>query len=196
MIKGIDVASYQREDYSTKGMDFVIVKATEGKSYFNPKHHAQVKTGREAGLVTGFYHFVRPGSMKTQADYFLSKIKLVAGDVLALDWEDTGVSNAQKDAWIKYVQEKRPEHKVLLYCNVNFWLNRDTTSFAGDGLWIAHYNGKPGKPGVKHPWRFHQYTSKPIDTNLGNFESREALREWAGGAKAPSDGGEEGGSES
>ncbi|GAB2817245.1 glycoside hydrolase family 25 protein [Streptomyces sp. NPDC054796] len=181
MIKGVDVASYQSENYSTKGLDFVFIKITEGRSYTNPKWVAQRKTARDAGLVTGFYHFGRSGSIKGQADYFLSKINLVAGDMLVLDWEDSAVTNSEKDTWIKYVQEKAPGHKVLLYCNVNFWLNHDTTSFAGDGLWIAHYNGKPGKPGIKHPWRFHQYTSSPIDTNLGDFASRAALREWAGG---------------
>ncbi|WP_432108962.1 glycoside hydrolase family 25 protein [Streptomyces sp. AA1529] len=187
MIKGIDVASYQPEDYSTRGIEFVFVKLTEGTSYTNPKWVEQRRTGRDAGLVTGFYHFVRPGSMKAQADYFLSKIDLVAGDMLALDWEDSAVGNDEKDEWIKYVQGKASGHKVLLYCNVDFWLNRDKTSFAGDGLWIAHYNGKPGAPGVKHRWRFHQYTSDPIDTNLGEFDSRDALRAWAGGTKGTPD---------
>lgn len=181
MIKGIDVSSYQPEDYSTKGMDFVFIKITEGSSYTNPKWVAQRKTARDAGLVTGFYHFASPSDMTKQADYFLSKINLADGDMLVLDWEDAGVSNSEKDSWIKYVQKQRPKHKVLLYCNTTFWLNHDTTSFAGDGLWIAHYNGKPGDPGIKHPWLFHQYTDSPIDTNLGKFDSRSALREWAGG---------------
>ncbi|NGO71519.1 glycoside hydrolase family 25 protein [Streptomyces boncukensis] len=180
MIKGIDVASYQPEDYGTDGMEFVFIKITEGRSYENPKWVAQRGTAREAGLVTGFYHFGRPGSMRTQADYFLSKIDLVPGDLLVLDWEDPGIGNADKDEWIRYVQEQRPEHKVLLYCNVDFWLNRDTTSFAGDGLWIAQYHGSPGEPDIRYPWCFHQYTSTPIDTNLGDFESRAALGEWAG----------------
>ncbi|MEU2603935.1 glycoside hydrolase family 25 protein [Streptomyces albus] len=188
MIKGIDVSSYQPSDYSTRGIEFVFIKLTEGKSYTNPKWVAQRKTARDAGLVTGFYHFVRPGSMKKQADYFLSKIKLAPGDMLVLDWEDPKVSNDEKDDWIKYVQDKAPKHKVLLYCNRDFWLNRDKTSFAGDGLWIAHYNGKPGEPGIKHRWRFHQYTSDPIDTNLGEFDSREALRSWAGGRKKSTEG--------
>jgi GH25 family lysozyme M1 (1,4-beta-N-acetylmuramidase) len=181
VIKGVDVSSYQSANYSTKGLDFVFIKITEGKSYTNPKWVDQRQTGRDAGLVTGFYHFARSGSMATQADYFLSKINLRAGDILALDWEDSAVSNAEKDSWIKYVQKKHPKHKVLLYCNTDFWLNHDTTSFAGDGLWIAHYNGKPGHPGIQHSWRFHQYTDDPIDTNLGDFSSRSSLREWAGG---------------
>ena len=114
--------------------------------------------------------------MEGQANFFLSKINLVAGNILALDWEDPKVSDDQKDEWIEYVQDKTDGHKVLLYCNRDFWLKRDKTSFAGDGLWIAQYNGKPGEPDIKHRWRFHQYTSEPIDTNLGEFDSREALR--------------------
>ncbi|MET7640083.1 GH25 family lysozyme [Streptomyces sp. NPDC005438] len=180
-IKGVDVSSYQPVDYSTKGLDFVFIKITEGRSYTNPKWVDQRQTARDAGLVTGFYHFARSGSVSGQADYFLSKINLVAGDILVLDWEDTGVSNADKDAWIKYVQDKRPDHRVLLYCNREYWLNRDTTSFAGDGLWIADYAADAGKPRIKAKWRFHQYTDSPIDTNVGDFDSRDALKEWAKG---------------
>ncbi|MCT9003524.1 glycoside hydrolase family 25 protein [Streptomyces rhizosphaerihabitans] len=178
-VRGVDVASYQATDYSTRGLDFAFIKITEGTTYTNPKWVAERKTARDAGLVTGFYHFIRPGNVTKQADYFLSKITLRTGDILALDWEDPAVSCAQKDAWIRYVQKKAPSHRVILYCNYDFWTNRETTSFAGDGLWIAHYNGKPGNPGIKASWRFHQYTSTPIDTNIGNFADKAALRTWA-----------------
>ncbi|WP_428815144.1 GH25 family lysozyme [Streptomyces albus] len=82
---------------------------------------------------------------------------------------------------MKYVQEKAAGHKVLLYCNVDYWKNRDRTSFAGDGLWIAQYNGRPGDPSIQAPWLIHQYTSTPIDTNLARFDSRAAMRAWATG---------------
>ncbi|WP_338146369.1 glycoside hydrolase family 25 protein [Streptomyces boncukensis] len=183
----MDVASYQSRIYDTSGLDFAIIKITEGTSYTNPKWVAQRQTARDAGLVTGFYHFVRGGSMRAQADYFLSKINLVPGDFLVLDWEDPGVSNADKDAWIRYVQEQRPGHRVLLYCNVDFWLNRERTSFAGDGLWIAQYNGRPGRPSIHAPWLIHQYTSTPIDTNLAAFTSRAAMRAWATGTTQEDD---------
>lgn len=185
-VKGIDVSSHQSADYSTAGLDFVFIKITEGVSYTNPKWIEQRATARKAGLVTGFYHFVRPGSMSRQVDYFLSKIKLVAGDVLALDWEDSEVGNAAKDTWIKDCRKKAPGHKVVLYCNQNFWLHRDTTSFAGDGLWIADYV-TAGKPRIKAKWLFHQYTSTPIDRNIGDFADRAALRKWAGAASAPAE---------
>lgn len=35
-VKGVDVSSYQSSSFSTKDLDFAIVKATEGTSYLNP----------------------------------------------------------------------------------------------------------------------------------------------------------------
>ena len=192
MIKGIDVSDYQGTDFSTKGLDFVIVKATEGRSYVNPKQSAQAKRARDAGCVVGFYHFLWPGNIQAQAEYFVQKCASREGDLLFVDWENTSsgtrASGKEKDAFIRAVQRLRgTTHRVGLYCNRDFWLNHDTTSFAGDALWIADYNGKPGHPGIKAHWLFHQYTNTPIDTNVARFGSRSALREWATGGGSPTE---------
>ncbi|GAB7035345.1 glycoside hydrolase family 25 protein [Streptomyces sp. NPDC021749] len=178
-IKGIDVSSFQPETFPTTGSDFVFIKITEGIGFTNKKWVAQRKTARDAGLVTGFYHFARPGSVSAQVDFFLSKIDLAAGDILVLDWEDPRISSAWKDSWLKEARQRAAGHKVVLYCNLDFWLHRDKSSFAGDGLWIAQYNGKPGKPDIRQPWVFHQFTDRPIDTNVGNFTDRAALKQWS-----------------
>lgn len=186
-VNGIDIASYQSTDYSTSGLDFVLVKATEGSSYVNPKHAAQVATGRAHGLVVGHYHFVRGGSMTAQADYFLAHATPKAGDVLAFDWEDTAVSGPDKDAWLRHVQAKAPDHRVIMYSNLDFWLHRDSTSFCADGLWIADPSAPEGRPRIEHPWLFHQYSSAGgLDRNVGNFADPGALRTWAlKGTKPP-----------
>ena len=101
VIKGVDVSSYQPSDYSTKGLDFVFIKITEGTSYTNPKWVAQRKTARDAELVTGFYHFGRAGSMKKQADYFMSKVNLVKGDPL-------GHLRSDLPAWVGPVKGDLP----------------------------------------------------------------------------------------
>ncbi|MEU3187167.1 glycoside hydrolase family 25 protein [Streptomyces sp. NPDC006923] len=177
-VKGIDVSSYQSSTYSTAGLDFVFVKATEGTSYINPRMTAQAARARAAGLVVGFYHFLRPGSMKAQAAYFVEECASIEGDPLFADWEDDGVSCAQKDAFLAEVKRLRgATHRVGLYCGQYYWLNRDTTSNAGDALWIADYV-TAGKPRIKAAWKFHQYTDSPVDTNLGRFDNRTALREW------------------
>ncbi|MEC3994007.1 GH25 family lysozyme [Actinacidiphila sp. DG2A-62] len=181
MTEGIDVASYQSTSYSTAGLGFVFVKATEGTSYVNPHHAGQVATGRAHSLVVGHYHFARPGSMTAQAAYFLKQAAPKAGDVLAFDWEDAGVSGADKDAWIKHVQAEMPHNRVLLYCNRDFWLNRDTTSFAGDGLWIADPDAPKGQPRVNASWLIHQYSEAGgLDRDFTPLTA-EQLRTWAAG---------------
>ncbi|MEF9906513.1 glycoside hydrolase family 25 protein [Streptomyces sp. P9-A2] len=185
MLRGIDVSSYQSSSYATDGLSFVFVKATEGSSYVSPKLSAQTERAREAGLVVGFYHFLWPGDLTAQAEYFVSETPERQGDILAVDWETTGegtrASNTEKDEFIRKVKELRPDHRVILYCNRDFWLNVDTTSYAGDGLWIADYVSE-GTPRIEAEWRFHQYTDDPLDTNVADFPDRAALEKWAGGA--------------
>ncbi|MFJ2200851.1 glycoside hydrolase family 25 protein [Streptomyces violaceusniger] len=186
-VKGVDVASYQSTTYSTAGLDFVIVKATQSTNYVNPKMAAQAKHARDAGLAVGYYHFLVRGRPKEQAAYFVSKAGERAGDILACDWENnidgTYATNGEKDTFIKEVKRLRPQCRVVLYCNRSFWTTRDATSYAGDGLWIADPNRSAGSPNVKHPWTFHQYSiSGGMDRNVGNFPTRAALKKWADGA--------------
>lgn len=192
MISGIDVASYQDRTYPTSGLDFVFVKATEGTSYINPKMGTQAATARTAGLALGFYHFLHPGDVKAQAAYFVAKCASLPGDMLVCDWETPpggkGASCAEKDAFIKAVKLLRPGHKVGLYCNTDYWKNRDTTSYAGDFLWIADPNHPAGHPGIKAAWKFHQHSQAGgLDRNVALFLSRAALRDWCGypAAKPP-----------
>ncbi|MBC9723436.1 GH25 family lysozyme [Streptomyces sp. TRM68367] len=184
MLRGIDVSAYQSSSYSTAGLSFVFIKATEGRSYVNPKLAAQTKRARDAGLVVGFYHFLWPGNLAAQANYFVTKAPEKAGDILAVDWETTSegthASNAEKDLFIRKLTDLRPNNRVILYANRHYWLTVDTTSYAGDGLWIADYV-TAGKPRITARWRFHQYTDNPLDKNVADFDSKAALRKWAAG---------------
>ncbi|WP_308065639.1 glycoside hydrolase family 25 protein [Streptomyces scabiei] len=184
MLHGIDVSSHQPSTPDVSGAQFVFVKATEGVSYVNPKQASQVAAARNAGCVLGFYHFARPGSVEAQAKYFVEKCLSKPGDILAIDWEDPGVSGADKDALIRAVKKLRPDHRVILYCNTSYWRQRDTTSYCGDGLWIADYSTPAGKPPIQHPWLFHQYDDSPVDQNVAGFDSVADLKEWAKGNDA------------
>jgi hypothetical protein len=181
--EGQDWASYQALEPSVAGLGFVIIKATEGTGYVNPRYHSQVATARRGHLVPGHYHFAKSTpDMKAQADYFLAHIDLKPGEVIAFDWEASGVSCADKDAWIRYVKSKCPGHRVILYCNIDYWKNHDTTGYAGDGLWIADPNHPKGSPNVKAPWLFHQYSEAGgIDRDWTPM-SLDQLRSWASGS--------------
>ncbi len=37
MLHGIDVSAFQSSSYDTDGLSFVFIKATEGRSYVNPR---------------------------------------------------------------------------------------------------------------------------------------------------------------
>lgn len=181
MIHGYDVSAYQAEKFPVTGIDFVIIKATEGSTYVNPRLAAQLAWARKNGLSVGFYHFGHTGNVEAQADFFLKTAKPQAGDHLWFDWESTGgkhPTNAEKDQWIKYVQTKAKGHRVGLYCNTSFWKDIDTTSFAGDGLWIADYV-TAGKPRITADWKLHQHTDSPLDTDVADFASKAAMVAWA-----------------
>jgi hypothetical protein len=184
---GQDWASYQPAAPSTAGLAFVFIKVTEGTNYTNPKWQQQRDHARKAGLVVGYYHYAQGVKNIEEADYFLKQTgTLQPGEMLAFDWEDSDVSNAEKDAWIKYVQAKVPNHRVVLYCNRSYWLDRDDTSVCGDGLWIADPSAPMGKPRVEHAWTIHQYSSAAgTDRNVANFASVAALKTWAAKGVTP-----------
>lgn len=184
-VLGIDIASYQNTTFNTTGLGFFFVKATEGTGYINPKHDAQVAYGRSHGLIPGHYHFQRPGSPTAQAAYFLQHARPQAGDLLACDWEDQGVSDDAKDQFIRAVRAAQPHLKTLLYCNRDFWLNRDRTGFYGDGLWIADPEAAVGHPRVQAPWTLHQYGIQGTDRDVANFPDQAAMRAWTNGSKPP-----------
>lgn len=185
---GIDVSSQQAEEVPgvVPGIDFVFVKATEGHTYTSPVQKAQAAAARKAGRVVGFYHFLWPRNLEMQAEYFVKQCASIPGDLLAVDWETTSDSSwatcHEKDRFLALVKELRPHHRVLLYCNRDFWFQHDTTSQCGDGLWIADPGAPAGRPRIKHGWAFHQYsdTAGKLDRNAYNG-SPAGLRSWATG---------------
>lgn len=184
MIKGIDVSSYQKTTFPTKGLDFGFVKATEGHTYTNPKQKTEAKRLRDAGAAVGFYHFLHPGHIYAQAAYFVEQCDSVYGDMLVVDWETCPDGNRasceEKDQFLSIVKQLRPtHHKIGLYCNVDYWLHHDVDSKCGDFLWIA----APGvsHPPIRHPWLFWQTGVRGgIDQDVCAFPSRAALRTWCG----------------
>jgi len=183
-IPGIDVASYQGPTPDLAGAAFIVIKATEGTSVLNSEQAAQATHARAAGALLGFYHFLHPGDIAAQAQYFVTQSASAAGDTLWIDWEATEngtyASCAEKDQMIAAVKALRPGHRVGLYCNLDFWKTIDTTSDCGDALWIADPGSPAGHPAVEHPWTLHQYgLAGGIDRDVANFPTAEAMREWA-----------------
>jgi GH25 family lysozyme M1 (1,4-beta-N-acetylmuramidase) len=184
MISGVDVSSWQQWEFplviNGQLVDFAIIKVTEGMEYVNPKWQNQRDHVRNNELSLGYYHFVRPGDMKAQAEWFLDVADPAPGEHLWLDWEDSVVTCAQKDEFLRHLKQQAPEHRVGLYCSRDFWINRDTSSYAGDALWIANHNEDPGVPGIEYEWTIHQYSDAAgIDRDVARFSSRAEMVTWA-----------------
>jgi GH25 family lysozyme M1 (1,4-beta-N-acetylmuramidase) len=183
---GIDVSANQSEELpgSMPGQAFVFVKATEGHTYVSPTQKAQAAAARKHGRAVGFYHFLWAGNIERQAEFFVKECASVPGDVLAVDWETaedgTHASNHEKDEMLAAVKRLRPNHRVVLYTNTDFWFHKDTSSQCADGLWIADYT-HAGRPRIEHPWKFHQYADGPTaDRDVYNGSAAQ-LHAWAHG---------------
>lgn len=185
-VGGIDVASYQSTTFPTNGLGMVMVKGTEGTTYTNPHMTGQLATAQKGGCVRGIYHFLKPGHIADQVAYFLRQVpEEHQGVVLGVDWETPeagpAATNAEKDEFIARLQHAtRLRHRILLYCNLDFWLNRDKTGQCGDGLWIADPGAPAGHPRVQHSWTGHQYkVAGGIDQDVWNFADVAHLVAWA-----------------
>lgn len=95
-VQGIDVARYQENvDFAiarVAGVQFVFMKATEGRDYIDPSFERNWRRARDAGMPRGAYHFMNwCSSAEQQAAWFE---KMVPADwdalppVLDLEWQN------------------------------------------------------------------------------------------------------------
>lgn len=85
-VTGVDVSHHQRPDacdwWSAKrsGLDFAIVKLSEGPDYQDPAAAEHLRRIREAGLLTGVYHFARPDNRFREMTTLSRANALAAGE--------------------------------------------------------------------------------------------------------------------
>ena len=66
----------------------VIVKATQGTGYVNPRCNHQWDLAGQLGKLRGLYHYAGGGNPESEAQYFINNIKNYVGQgILILDWE-------------------------------------------------------------------------------------------------------------
>lgn len=189
MLKGIDVSHYQLniDDY-IKDIDFVIIKASEGKSMKDSKRLEHYHTAIDNKKLYGFYHYAHPelNSVASEVNNFLSSLPDgVIGDcMLVLDWEQKALKENITWAYdFLNLVYKKTGVKPLLYCQASYTNKLAKIYKGGYGLWVAHYkdstrnlpinetpNTKISKPTIgAYPfWAMWQYTSLPIDRDIFN----------------------------
>lgn len=171
------------------GIRGVIHKATEGSSFVDDKLEARRHLALEARMLWGVYHFIRPGSVTDQAEFFVSTSMPVSDrrTLYALDWEDSAVSIDNALAFL-YEVERLTGHVPVLYSGyvLKEALNGHADSrFSRYRLWLAQYGPTAElPPGWDSYWAW-QYTDQgtvpginpPTDLNTSRGNLR---RGWSG----------------
>lgn len=177
-IIGIDVSHWQSLEFTKKKIaelnaKFVMIKATEGKSYVDEKMKEYADYCIEQGIPFGFYHYARPENnrMSEEAEHFVSSIRDYVGIcVMALDWEGNSLtfdSTAPK-SWLRAVYNLT-NVKPMFYTSYGYAKKYEDLADENVGLWMARYNNIMLKDGEnigkwKQPVMW-QYDSKDIDKN-------------------------------
>lgn len=180
--KGYDVSDYQSEIPADAA--FVFIKVSEGARTRQQHWREKQAEARRRGIVVGYYHFLHAeNDVDGEVAHFCDALGAVPeNELLVVDFEPygQGVSDttctARKNAWLAAVKTRYPGHKVGMYANRDWWFRTDDE--CGDFLWIADYEAPPGTPRIQAAWRFHQFTDRPLDTNVFGG-TLDALRAWA-----------------
>jgi GH25 family lysozyme M1 (1,4-beta-N-acetylmuramidase) len=193
-LSGIDVSNHQSSstlaDWLPKS-SFVIVKASEGRTFKDPSHDSHVASARAAGRLVGHYHFARPDNNtgQAEADFFVATAKARPGEVLVLDFEPYNhpINMAYAPEWILAFMarvEFLTKAPCWLYIDGNMGtkvLGQATVAQAvairSRPLWKATYGSTPGNLlgwSMLTAW---QFTSAPVDRNTfyGNADTWKRL---------------------
>lgn len=173
-IHGIDVSRYQHiiaweEVRAMKvnniQMGFAFIKATEGIGNTDPQFSRNWKKAKSNNIIRGAYHFfIASKDGKMQAENFIKKVKLEAGDLPpVLDVEQrngTSPPQIRKEVkkWLETV-EYYYKAKPIIYTNIDFYKQCLGSEFDEYPLWVAHYY-EDQQPRIKRDWIFWQHNDQ------------------------------------
>lgn len=200
MKRGIDVSIFQSginwEKVRASGVDFAMIKATQGRSEQNPALRMFTDSffirnmigAQKSGIRLGVYHYLTALTVTEaieEADYYLSVItpyKSAVSLYAAVDVEskylpeDKSMLTMIINAFCKRVQ--RAGFTPMVYTNLNFLKNR-----IGDisvwPLWLALWRDKKFVPSKEdYPnIRIWQYGSESVDGIGGKTDSNYEIQE-------------------
>ena len=144
-MNGIDISESQRYiNLSLIKCDFVIVKATEGKTYTDPYFFQHINQAKSLGKLLGFYHYARPenNSPHDEVVNFLNSVRNYIGEGIPfLDWESSGKYDTE---WaLKWMDEfySITGVKPIIYMSVLSSEHAYNWSKVAEkyNLWVAKY---------------------------------------------------------
>ncbi|WP_127849739.1 GH25 family lysozyme [Lacticaseibacillus hulanensis] len=181
-LNGIDISHHNSTDVAKVSADFVIVKATEGVTYTDPRFAVNIAAAKKAGKLIGAYHYMRGNSPTAEAKHFLAVAKAYIGEaILVLDYEDKsapGVTGAKE--FLDYIKKATGVAPVI-YLSRSWENTRDLSAIAKAGYpaWIAQYNNYN---------TVYSYAPRPLLGSLKHF-GKMAMFQYTSTGKLPNGGG-------
>lgn len=185
-LSGIDISHHNYSLLRARGLfslydkavrGFVIMKATEGVTFTDPRFYEYLSQIGEANIMTdyvqvGAYHYARPenNTAKAEAKHFVDAVGRYAGHmVYALDVEGRALEFDNIDEWsYEWLTEvqKMTGVKPMIYLQRSA-LPKFKKCAAGDfGLWLASWTKvKPSKYGPWNLMAIWQNNGKDLDTD-------------------------------
>mgnify|MGYP002519311955 CR=1 FL=1 len=184
MLNGIDISRHNVDPIRSGTLtisspDFVIMKATEGKTYRDPLMYEYLELMDLDRQGLGFYHYARPeiNNPVVEALNFVNRVGTYAGRAMyALDVENKAfmLGNAALAGWVlTWLQtvENETGVKPIVYTGTEGLLKFGNAILANDtGLWFARYRQRLNKEMyAPYPfWAIWQFTSNPWDCDKFN----------------------------
>lgn len=184
-LHGVDLSHHNSAevfDLCLKEEDFIILKATEGRTYRDPMF-----TYRQPRLVggdvrRGYYHYARPenNNPEEEVNNFLATIGSDARDaLLILDWEGNALRKDFQWAldWCNILRDKIKNARPILYASASTIRKYANLIQENDlSVWTAHYNYKCAN-GCVHDGSIveimTQYISLGVDRNIFHADTWE-----------------------
>lgn len=208
-MNGIDISNWQNGiNLDAVPYDFVIAKATQGKSYVSPDCARQVEQARARGKLFGVYHYIDGSGAIGEADFFIDNIKNWVGEgMLCLDWESNQNSAWGNEDYLRQVAQRvidRTGIPPVIYVQQSRMAQVKSIADALNcALWIAQYANMNATGYQDAPWNegayscaIRQYSScGRLSGYSGNLDLNKAYMDAAawkkyanpsGGASAPS----------
>lgn len=174
MLTVLDVSMWQGDvnwrRVHLDGIDLVMVKATEGTSYVDPRLEENRRNADALGIRVGCYHFADPSGPTgiAQAHHFCSAVHTLGRRDLkpALDLE-TGNPGTTEELARSFNRTVAKMLGVLplFYSNPSYIGSMHLRRTLGNGLWLASYGRNDADdhgasvPGPWKRWVAHQFTS-------------------------------------
>lgn len=162
MMKGYDISRWNAQ--TPLDRKFVIIKATEGIGFTDPKLNFHFNNAKNAGVLRGYYHFARPdlgNSANAEAEWFVSQLPEgeLGQALLALDYEEKAL--AYGPTWARLFLDRvygLTGVKPVIYIQGSVLHDYKLVADGDYDLWVAKWSSNAPDPS---PWSYYalwQYT--------------------------------------